>query len=282
LAKTLASPETIITLRGVGVIRIVSDSGNEYVLAHELMHTVLRRNNFPHWTGRLLRASYDAVMGFLGQLESTALHPAINKRLRDYQLDLPIEHANSYVERCVMQLRANEGAEDPIDVAFWSLLFAEMTMWNIETREQLQAKLRLPAAWALADEFLQIARGIETGSPQDCRSFALQAIRIVDEYLNRENGYGRSFFFKRIMFPPPPFLDSPEGPARTYFKVDPKVYSDGSRELEVLTQVDGTLCWAEAVDRLSILNEALKAHDSLTVREFADFCEERFCAIFIE
>jgi hypothetical protein len=89
LAKTLASPETIITLRGVGVIRIVSDSGNEYVLAHELMHTVLRRNNFPHWTGRLLRASYDAVMGFLGQLESTALHPAINKRLRDYQLDLP-------------------------------------------------------------------------------------------------------------------------------------------------------------------------------------------------
>jgi hypothetical protein len=164
-------------VRGVGdVFRIVSDSGNEYVLAHELMHTVLRRNNFPHWTGRVLRANYDAVMGFLGQLESTALHPAINKRLRDYQLDLPIEHANSYVERCVMQLRANEGAEDPIDVAFWSLLFAEMTMWNIETREQLQAKLRLPAAWALADEFLQIARGIETGSPQDCRSFALQAI----------------------------------------------------------------------------------------------------------
>jgi hypothetical protein len=261
------------------LVFIVPDEADEYVLAHELMHVVLRRKEYPHFTFRALGLDFRMVLGIVQQLEAAALHPILNGRLKKLGIEISKEYAVSFVQQVENNVKNDRVFAErlPEYLPWWCLLFTEIKMWNLYPLHELRTKLDFPEAWNLAELILQQAGGIENGSPEQCRDFAVASIKICDEYLELNRGQEKNLFFNRIMFPPPPFLAGHESPAKNYFDVQMRNLTTGGQELEILCKSDGTLCWSDgplyppmAEKRFVLVRTAL---ESVSSESFADFCE---------
>jgi len=68
---------------------IVPGVAHEYTLGHELMHAVLRREDYPHFTFRDLGMDFDLLNRMATQLEGVVLHPVLNRRLVALGVDFP-------------------------------------------------------------------------------------------------------------------------------------------------------------------------------------------------
>jgi hypothetical protein len=269
-------------------VSIVAGVAHEYTLGHELMHVILRRHQYPHFTFRTLGFGYDTLKRLTSQLESAAIHPVLNQRLTAFNIAVPQEHEETYIQRAANKI-ASEGhfiEQLPDELPFWALLFVEMTMWPRQSAEDLRKRLDLPVAWDLANPIVQ-ARGLEHGSPERCREFAVEAVKAIDEHMHVRYRQNRTLLFDRIMFPPPPLLVALEAPANATFKIDTlrKNVTTGQYELEIKRSVDGTVCWSQGFPDLETARlqhaSSLSSLGQLSSHEFADLCEQAFGAIAV-
>jgi hypothetical protein len=262
---------------GVGDEIRIAPQAHDYTLAHELMHAVLRRKQYPHMTFRAMGWNTKTVCEIVSQLDSAMLHPLINLTLKQlYGIALPEEHTDGYIRRCVYQL--NEGRRGQTTghhSVLWALIFLEMVMWDEGTLDYLRGTLKLPEAWELTEELLSISTNLAYASPVQCRAFAIDALRLIDEYLHRNYTGEPNLYFERVMFPPPPFLSDPDSPAKSYFVVGKRPHRDGTRELEVRTLADNVLCWVEAINSSNTdqIVQVVSAFDTSSTRDFTDCCE---------
>jgi hypothetical protein len=171
------------------VVLAVPGGAHEYTIAHELMHVILRREDYPHFTYRSLGLAADTVKRTAEQLESAAIHPVLNHRLASVGITLPPEHVASYVQKSEATIQNDRAFIEklPDELPYWALLLTEMTMWHVIPQEELRKRLDLPPAWELADQLLPIASGLERGTPERCREFAVQAVKAIDECRSRQD-----------------------------------------------------------------------------------------------
>ena len=270
------------------LVFIASGQSEEYTFAHELMHVVLRREGYPHVCGRD-SAGLDrgTALPFVQQLDGATLHPTINHRLAEGGIMLSREYAEHMVR---LIARERNGYKDSYQIqperfVILPLLLTEMVMWNLrDFSDELRQRINFPEAWNLTTEFLSLAHGIETGTPQRCRSFALDIVRAVDAYLTKRERPSNTFR-NMIMIPPPPFSSDPSSPAKNEFKLKINEWSREQWEIEISSKADGIVCWsdgpfapAKAEERLTLSRNAL---DRLSAYDFADFCERLFSTVIL-
>lgn len=271
------------------LVFIVSGKADEYVLAHELMHVVLRREGYPHLTGRETpEVNQQTAVTVIQQLEAATLHPILNSRLSQLGIDLPSEYSEPIVKSCEQDGGVWKDYSDlrPYYFVLWPLVLAEILLaWNLTAtrQEQLRKRNTCSIAWDLTDRIVANAHGIENAKPEQCRTFSLETVKLLDEHLDKKLGRAQQPFSKAIMFPPSPFQNGLDGPAKDKFKVAVADPYKGQWEIEVSEKGSETLCWvAGPFDsgktdvQFNLVRTAL---DSLTAKDFADFCERLFSTI---
>jgi len=259
---------------------IVPGVGHEYTLGHELMHAVLRRGRYPHFTFRELGMEFDLLHRTTTHLEGVVLHPVLNRRLAELGVSFPHEYAEALVhnqERGRIFWRTSITNDPQYYLPICSLLFVEITMWGVFPRAELERRMDIPDAWRLADQIISGAQGLETASPERCREGAVSTVKTIDSFLQTEHRQESDLYFTRILFPPPPLVGDPESPANKKFGVQLRTLNTNASELEISLLNDGTFCWSdgplypdEVQARITPVRNALQ---SLSSKDFADFCE---------
>ena len=100
--------------------------------------------------------------------------------------------------------------------------------------------------------------------------------------MHKQFGTEEGLYFKRILFPPPPFIGDPTIPAHENFRLRLVFEEVYGWEVEVVAK-DDTLCWTDGpLSQEQAKDKRLSIQARLTglsTKEFARFCDLNLVAI---